>query len=584
MLYYGTGLLRLPIGTTGQVLTVVGGVPTWSTGAGGVWQPSGVDIYYSAGRVSIASPTNPGYTFYVNGSTRVDGSVVMNADGGSYYLRPLAADQIALIRLADATGLTAFNFATAWSGTRLGQAVVRAYGPEAAGWSAYSSMTHDGTVAQFGSASGALAFLPAAVERMRLTTGGNLLVGTSTDNSYGKLAIDGDISAGGYGSQRAIWSRSTDNTVRAQLFSTTSASYFGTFTNHSLIFRTNDTDRLTINASGKVGIGAAPDDAQGALLQIVGSPILSRGSVGTAYDSYQIRKMSAISPANIAYTFSHRDNDKDLWLYSYNGTDWKNWIKINHDSNSIDLLGTVSATTFSGALTGNASTASALAGQYIDWSAGSGGASIANKPTLGALAAGAWPGAGVVNSTGSAWGSSYGVGISALNLVQLNGSAELPAVSAANLTNFPTLNQSTTGNAATATALAANGTNCSAGMAARGVDASGNAEDCFSASSGTPNYSQAFSSQTSVSLTHNLGTLNVIVACYDGSDVQVGYNTFTVNSTTAATVTFASAQTGRCVVNGTGGGGGGGGGTWGSITGTLGDQTDLASALSGKAA
>jgi hypothetical protein len=41
-----------------------------------------------------------------------------------------------------------------------------------------------------------------------------------------------------------------------------------------------------------------------------------------------------------------------------------------------------------------------------------------------------------------------------------------------------------TGNASTATALAANGTNCSAGQAARGVDAAGAAEDCFTAGSG----------------------------------------------------------------------------------------------------
>jgi hypothetical protein len=44
---------------------------------------------------------------------------------------------------------------------------------------------------------------------------------------------------------------------------------------------------------------------------------------------------------------------------------------------------------------------------------------------------------------------------------------------------YPILNQNTIGNAGTATALAANGTNCSSGQASRGVDASGNAEDCW---------------------------------------------------------------------------------------------------------
>jgi hypothetical protein len=58
--------------------------------------------------------------------------------------------------------------------------------------------------------------------------------------------------------------------------------------------------------------------------------------------------------------------------------------------------------------------------------------------TLGAIAALSpsmtYPGAGVANSTGSAWGTSYTVGTAANNLVQLNGSAQLPAVSADLLT------------------------------------------------------------------------------------------------------------------------------------------------------
>ena len=42
-----------------------------------------------------------------------------------------------------------------------------------------------------------------------------------------------------------------------------------------------------------------------------------------------------------------------------------------------------------------------------------------------------YPGAGVPNCTGSAWGTSYTVGTAANNLVQLNGSAQLPGVSGA---------------------------------------------------------------------------------------------------------------------------------------------------------
>ena len=55
--------------------------------------------------------------------------------------------------------------------------------------------------------------------------------------------------------------------------------------------------------------------------------------------------------------------------------------------------------------------------------------------------------AGVANWSGSAWGTSYTVGTAANNLVQLNASAQLPAVSAALLTNFPNLTVNTTGTA-----------------------------------------------------------------------------------------------------------------------------------------
>lgn len=59
-----------------------------------------------------------------------------------------------------------------------------------------------------------------------------------------------------------------------------------------------------------------------------------------------------------------------------------------------------------------------------------------------------YPAAGVPTSLGSGWGTSYTVGTAANNLVKLDTLARLPAVSAALLTNFPTLNQDTTGSAA----------------------------------------------------------------------------------------------------------------------------------------
>jgi hypothetical protein len=151
-----------------------------------------------------------------------------------------------------------------------------------------------------------------------------------------------------------------------------------------------------------------------------------------------------------------------------------------------------------------------------------------------------YPASGVVVSTGSAWGSSLTVGSSANNLPQLNGSAQLLSSeipnNAANTTgsagsftgslagdvtgtqgattvgkingvplsglatgilknttttgtpsiavasDFPTLNQNTTGNAATATtatALATLPTSCSSTQAATGILVNGNSTGCF---------------------------------------------------------------------------------------------------------
>jgi hypothetical protein len=62
-----------------------------------------------------------------------------------------------------------------------------------------------------------------------------------------------------------------------------------------------------------------------------------------------------------------------------------------------------------------------------------------------------YPPAGVPNSTGSAWGTSYTVGTSANNLIQLNASAQIPAVSGALLTNLPFMSLTTTGTSGPAT-------------------------------------------------------------------------------------------------------------------------------------
>ena len=65
-------------------------------------------------------------------------------------------------------------------------------------------------------------------------------------------------------------------------------------------------------------------------------------------------------------------------------------------------------------------------------------------------------------------------------------------------------------------------------------------------------FTASFTSQTSVSLTHNFGSTKQIIACYDGSNVFLEPSSITIGGL-SSTVTFATAQTGSCtVIGGTG--------------------------------
>jgi hypothetical protein len=78
-------------------------------------------------------------------------------------------------------------------------------------------------------------------------------------------------------------------------------------------------------------------------------------------------------------------------------------------------------------------------------------------------------------------------------------------------------------------------------------------------SGGIPNYAVDFTAQTSILIPgtqHALGTPNLVVSCYDGSVParRVEPDTVSVNPVGLdVRITFAVAQTGRCVMNGSGG-------------------------------
>jgi hypothetical protein len=93
---------------------------------------------------------------------------------------------------------------------------------------------------------------------------------------------------------------------------------------------------------------------------------------------------------------------------------------------------------------------------------------------------------------------------------------------------------------------------------------------------GSENFSQDFTNATTLNLDHNLGTRSVIVGCTDPTGQAVIPDSIRIVSENRVTVTFAVAQSGKCVVNASGGGGGGGAvssvfGRTGAVTAQAGD-------------
>ena len=117
----------------------------------------------------------------------------------------------------------------------------------------------------------------------------------------------------------------------------------------------------------------------------------------------------------------------------------------------------------------------------------------------------------------------------------------------------------TTGQAATALALAATPTLCSTGMAPTGVLANGNATGCASIGSGSGGTggggasSQTFTSATSVSVP-GLGVPNVLVGCVDAGGNGIAPSGWSVSGSAPynVTVTFSIGVTGTCTIVGMG--------------------------------
>ncbi|GIU74165.1 MAG: hypothetical protein KatS3mg004_1252 [Bryobacteraceae bacterium] len=110
-------------------------------------------------------------------------------------------------------------------------------------------------------------------------------------------------------------------------------------------------------------------------------------------------------------------------------------------------------------------------------------------------------------------------------------------------------------------------------------DASGNLISAGKPCGGEPNFSYSFTGQTVVVLNHGLGTRSVLAGCVDENDQTVIPNRLQVLDENRVQAEFSQPQSGRCVVNASGGGGSGSGavssvfGRTGVVTAQAGDYS-----------
>jgi hypothetical protein len=89
---------------------------------------------------------------------------------------------------------------------------------------------------------------------MRITEGGNIGIGTSSPNVYGAGFVNLQINSTTGGIIQATYGGTT---AIAEILTTSGEGRFGTRTNHPMILKTNNTERMRLDSSGNVGIGTS---------------------------------------------------------------------------------------------------------------------------------------------------------------------------------------------------------------------------------------------------------------------------------------------------------------------------------------
>ena len=264
----GNNTLTLPTGngTNGQVLTTNGsGVLSWTT-ASTQWTTTGSDIYYTTGKVGVGT-TTPGTALDVAGVVTGQSFVPTSSTAPTNGLYLPAANSVALaiggsgrlfINSSGQIGIGTANPQTVFhskAGATTSAGIFESGNASGSWLSFVDTGTSSYTRVQVGSVGNELVLRTTDLERLRITSGGLVGIGTSSPG----VPVDIDSGAG-----TGLKLRVATNTENKSISIANSAGTIGwTFGNgvtaaaKQFVLYDNDAGaaRILVDSSGRVGIG-----------------------------------------------------------------------------------------------------------------------------------------------------------------------------------------------------------------------------------------------------------------------------------------------------------------------------------------